>query len=129
MQLLVYLLIFPLLWIISKLPFRVFYLVSDLVCFVTYNVIGYRKKVVRNNIKLALPQLSDKERLVIEKKFYTHLCDLFLEMIKTISISQKEMEKRFTFSNMEVYYELEKKKNFLPFNLLMKTFYLFIKWK
>jgi KDO2-lipid IV(A) lauroyltransferase len=84
-------------------------LFSDFVCFLTYNIIGYRKKVVRDNIKLALPHLSDKERLVIEKKFYSHMCDMFLEMIKTISISQKEIEKRFTFSNMEVYYDLEKK--------------------
>ncbi|MFY8067261.1 MAG: lysophospholipid acyltransferase family protein, partial [Flavobacterium sp.] len=109
MQLLIYLIIYPFLWIISILPYHIFYLFSDFVCFLTYNFIGYRKKVVRNNIKLALPHLSDNDRLAIEKKFYIHLCDMFLEMIKTISISQKEIEKRFTFSNMEVYYDLEKK--------------------
>jgi KDO2-lipid IV(A) lauroyltransferase len=37
------------------------------------------------------------------------MCDLFLEMIKTLSISQQEIEKRFTFSNLDVYLELEKK--------------------
>ena len=125
MQLLVYLLIYPLLLIISILPFRIFYLLSDIVCFLTYDVIGYRKKVVRNNIKLALPHLSDKERLAIEKKFYVHLCDMFLEMIKTISISQKEMEKRFTFSNMEVYYELEKKNKSIA---LMCAHYASYEW-
>ena len=109
MQLIVYLLIYPILWIISILPFPVFYLFSDFVCFLTYHIIGYRKKVVRANIKLALPHLTDNERLKIEKKFYSHMCDMFLEMIKTISISQKEIEKRFTFSNMDLYYELEKK--------------------
>jgi KDO2-lipid IV(A) lauroyltransferase len=81
--------------------------------------------VVRNNIKLALPHLSDKERLVIEKKFYIHLCDMFLEMIKTISISQKEIEKRFTFSNMEVYYELEKKNKSIA---LMCAHYASYEW-
>ncbi|MDP5001425.1 lysophospholipid acyltransferase family protein [Flavobacterium sp.] len=125
MQLLVYLLIYPLLLIISILPFRIFYLLSDIVCFLTYDVIGYRKKVVRNNIKLALPHLSDKERLAIEKKFYVHLCDMFLEMIKTISISQKEMEKRFTFSNMELYYELEKKNKSIA---LMCAHYASYEW-
>ena len=68
MQLLVYILIYPILWIISILPFPIFYLFSDFICFLTYNIIGYRKKVVRANIKLALPHLSDKERLAIEKK-------------------------------------------------------------
>lgn len=109
MQLLIYLLLYPILWLISILPFPVFYLFSDYVCFLTYRIIGYRKKTVRTNIALALPHLSDKERLNIEKKFYSHMCDMFLEMIKTLTISQKELEKRYTFSNMEIYHELEKK--------------------
>ena len=125
MQLLVYILIYPILWIISILPFPVFYLLSDFVYFLTYNIIGYRKKVVRDNIKLALPHLSDKERLTIEKKFYSHMCDMFLEMIKTISISQKEIEKRFTFSNMDVYYDLEKKNKSIA---LMCAHYASYEW-
>lgn len=125
MQLLIYLIIYPFLWIISILPYHIFYLFSDFVCFLTYNFIGYRKKVVRNNIKLALPHLSDNDRLAIEKKFYIHLCDMFLEMIKTISISQKEIEKRFTFSNMEVYYDLEKKNKSIA---LMCAHYASYEW-
>ncbi len=109
MQLLLYILFYPIIWLISILPFPVFYLFSDVVCFLTYRVIGYRKKTVRENLALALPHLSEKERRTIEKKFYSHMCDLFLEMIKTLSISQKEIEKRFTFSNLDVYLELEKK--------------------
>ena len=125
MQLLVYILIYPILWIISILPFPIFYLFSDFICFLTYNIIGYRKKVVRANIKLALPHLSDKERLAIEKKFYSHMCDMFLEMIKTITISQKEIEKRFTFSNMDVYYDLEKKNKSIA---LMCAHYASYEW-
>ena len=125
MQLLVYILNYPILWIISILPFPIFYLFSDFICFLTYNIIGYRKKVVRANIKLALPHLSDKERLIIEKKFYSHMCDMFLEMIKTMSISQKEMEKRFVFTNMEVYYDLEKKNKSIA---LMCAHYASYEW-
>lgn len=58
---------------------------------------------------IALPHLSEKERLEVEKKSYQHLCDLFLEIIKTMSISSKEMNNRFTFTNIEVLKELEKK--------------------
>lgn len=125
MQLLVYLLIYPILWIISILPFPIFYLLSDFVYVITYNIIGYRKKVVRANIKLALPHLSESERLKIEKKFYSHMCDMFLEMIKTMSISQKEMEKRFVFTNMEVYYDLEKKNKSIA---LMCAHYASYEW-
>ncbi len=65
------------------------------------------KKTVRENLALALPHLSAEERLVIEKKSFRHLCDMFLEMIKTMTISKSEIEKRFVFTNMEVYKKLE----------------------
>lgn len=109
MQLLIYILIYPILWSISKLPFRLLYVFSDGVYLLLYYVIGYRKKTVRANLALALPHLSDSERLSIEKKSFHHLCDMFLEMIKTISISKSEMEKRYHFTNLDVYLDLEKK--------------------
>lgn len=109
MKLVLYLLIYPILWFISILPFRLLYLFSDFVYVLMYYVVGYRKKTVRHNLALALPHLSEKERLHIEKKSFRHLCDMFLEIIKTMSISQKEMDRRFKFLNFEVYKNLETK--------------------
>jgi len=109
MQFLLYILIYPILWLISILPFPLLYAFSDFIYVILYYVIGYRKKTVRENLAMALPHLSDKERLVIEKKSYHHLCDMFLEMAKTMTISKKEINKRYVFTNMETYLELEKK--------------------
>jgi len=109
MQLVVFILVYPLIWFISILPFRILYVFSDMVYVLVYHVIGYRKKVVRKNIAMTLPHLSEKERLNIEKKSYHHLCDMFLEMMKTMTISEKEMNKRFVFTNLELYTALEKK--------------------
>jgi KDO2-lipid IV(A) lauroyltransferase len=64
--------------------------------------------VVRANLALALPHLNEQERLVIEKKSYQHLCDMFMEMIKTMTISSKEMNKRFVITNIEVMKKYEK---------------------
>lgn len=89
------------------LPFRLLYFFSDFTYLIIYYAIGYRKKTVRENLALALPYLSVEERLVIEKKSFRHLCDMFLEMIKTMTISEKEIRKRFVFTNLEVYKELE----------------------
>jgi KDO2-lipid IV(A) lauroyltransferase len=109
MQLLVFILLYPILWLISMLPFRLLYLFSDGIYVLVYRIIGYRKKIVRNNIAMALPNLSVAERLLIEKKFYHHMCDMFLEMIKTMTISRAELDKRYTFTNIDLYMELEKK--------------------
>ena len=109
MQFLIYSISFPFLWIISKLPFRLFYWFSDCIYILVYYIIGYRKKIVRNNILIALPHVSEEKRLVIEKKFYHHMCDMFLEMIKTMSISSEEMKQRFKITNIELLKEYEQK--------------------
>lgn len=109
MQRIVFYLVYALLWLISILPFPIFYFVSDCIFVIIYYIIGYRKKTVRANIELTLPHLSKKEKLQVEKKFYRHMCDMFMEMIKTISISKKEIQKRFVFKNIELFHEYEKK--------------------
>lgn len=109
MQFVVFLVIYPFLWIISILPHKLFYGFSNFVYWIVYYIIGYRKKTVRENIALALPHLSFQERLEIEKKSIQHLCDMFLEMIKTMRISEDEMDQRFQFKNFDVYLDLEKK--------------------
>jgi KDO2-lipid IV(A) lauroyltransferase len=107
MQFIVFILLYPFLWFISVLPFRLLYAVSDAIYLLIYYVIGYRRKIVRQNIQLALPHLSKKEQITVEKKSYRHMCDMFLEMIKTMTISEKELDKRFVFTNIDVLTKME----------------------
>jgi len=108
MQFLVYILVYPLLWIISILPFRLLYFLSDGFYILLYYIIGYRKKVVTNNLKLAFPEKTDQEISLIRKRFYHHLCDMMFEAIKSITISEAEMQKRYVFTNVEDIHKLEK---------------------
>lgn len=109
MQLIAYIVMFPILWFISILPFKGLYLLSDFTCFWVYNVFGYRKKTVRTNIALTLPHLSLHDQRTVEKKFYKHMCDMFLEMIKTMNISESEINRRFVITNIELIKEYESK--------------------
>lgn len=108
MQLLIFLVAYPILWIISILPFRLFYWFSDFVFFIVFHVLRYRRKIVQENLKLTLPHLSVQERALVEKKFYSHMCDIFLEMVKTFTISEKDIRKRFVFTNMDLFHEMAK---------------------
>ncbi|TXE15218.1 lipid A biosynthesis acyltransferase [Seonamhaeicola algicola] len=107
MQFIIYIIVYPLLWFISKLPFKLLYLISDAVYVLLYHVFSYRKKVVTNNLKLVFPDKSEKEIVSIRKAFYKHLCDMFLEMAKTMSISEKDLKKRFAIKNPEALKNLE----------------------
>lgn len=94
MQALIYFLTLPFLYLLSLLPFPLFYGVSEFVFFMVYRVIGYRKNVVMSNLKNAFPEKSEQELQQIQKGFYRYLCDLFLETFKTLTISKKAMLKR-----------------------------------
>lgn len=94
-------------WLISILPFRVLYGLSDVVYVLLYYVTGYRKKVVTANLELVFPDKTKNEINTIRKAFYHHLCDMFLEMTKTMSISKKQLAKRFKVLNVEELKRLE----------------------
>jgi len=108
MQFLVYILVYPFLWLISILPFRLLYAFSDFLYLLIYRIFGYRKKIVKANLNLVFPDKSKEEINRITKVFYHHLCDMMVESIKSLTISETEMKKRFTFSNIEVIQNLEK---------------------
>lgn len=92
---------YPLTWLISWLPISILYKLSNILyCFIS--IVGYRKKVILKNLKKAFPDKSDKWRKKLLHKFYRHLCDLFVETMKLQHISDKEIFKRITFSNLDV---------------------------
>ncbi|MFW2376896.1 MAG: lysophospholipid acyltransferase family protein, partial [Cellulophaga baltica] len=113
MQLLVFILVYPILWFISILPYTLFYWLSDFVFFLVYTLFGYRKKVVYSNLKLVFPDKSDQELLQIQRKFYSHLIDTFMEMIKTMALSKAQVQQRYTIKNIDVLKELGKTKSVL----------------
>lgn len=108
MQFLIYILVYPLIWMISILPFRLLYIVSDGVYILIYKLVGYRKKVVQDNLRLVFPEKTETEINDITEKFYHHFCDMMLEAIKSLTISEKSMRKRFTFTNVELINNLER---------------------
>ncbi len=108
MDLLIYILVYPLIWLISILPFRILYIISDFLFLIIYYIIGYRKKIVLSNLKIAFPNKTKKEILSIRRKFYHHFVDIFLELIKSFTISEKEISKRYKFINIELFNELHK---------------------
>ncbi|WP_372793056.1 lysophospholipid acyltransferase family protein [Lutibacter sp.] len=108
MNLLIYILVYPLIWFISILPFKVLYFISDIFYVIIYNVIGYRKKVVLDNLKLAFPEKPIEELLEIQKKFYHHFIDIFIEMIKSFTISKEEVYKHYKYPNIDFFTELYK---------------------
>lgn len=90
---------------ISKLPLRALYCLSDVFAFIIYYVARYRRAIVRSNLVSSFPEKNAKEIKDIEKQFYRWFCDYFVEAVKLLSISDDELNRRFTITNSD---EIEK---------------------
>lgn len=89
-------------WVITLLPMRVLYLFSDFLYFVLYYLISYRRKVVAENLRNSFPEKSDDERKIIEKKFYRHLADLMIEILKLTHMSKAQSLEHMKINNVEL---------------------------
>ena len=90
------------LYLLALLPFPLLYLLSDGLCFLAFNLIGYRKKVVYENLRNSFLTYSEKEIHAIAKKFYSHLFDTILETFKLLTISKNGLKKHGVYTNLEV---------------------------
>lgn len=97
-KILFYLVLYPLSIIplrILNILFYAFYLL------ITY-VIKYRKKVTIENIRLSFPEKNEKEIYILYKQYQFHLTQIAAEMLKMITMSRKNLQKRYFCSNPEI---------------------------
>lgn len=87
-------------YLITLLPLRVLYLFSDFFYLVLYYLAGYRRKIVATNLRNAFPEKSEAERKTIERHFYRHLTDIFVETLKATHMSAEQISQRFAFRDM-----------------------------
>lgn len=90
------------LYLFSLLPLKILYVFSDIFFFIVYHIIKYRKNIVIKNLKNSFPEKGENEINAIAKSFYKNFCDLFFESIKALTISKKEITKRYEFSNYDI---------------------------
>ena len=100
-----YYVVFGFLYLLSLLPLRVLYLLSDFAYVLVYHVLGYRKEVVLKNLSIAFPEKSKEEREKLARRFYRNFTDTFIETIKCISASNAWLQKH-TVSDLSVFHEL-----------------------
>ncbi|MBK8563225.1 MAG: lysophospholipid acyltransferase family protein [Saprospiraceae bacterium] len=84
-------------------PFGWLYLLSDWLSFVLNKIVGYRKKVILQNLHNAFPEKKDGEISVLATTYYNHLADLLLESIKGLTMNKAQLQHRFVYRNPEIF--------------------------
>jgi KDO2-lipid IV(A) lauroyltransferase len=88
--------------LLSRLPFWALYGISDVLYFLSYRVVGYRRAVVKGNLQRSFPEKSPEEIASITKEFYHNLCDVVVEVVKIYSLTAEELVNRTKFNNLEI---------------------------
>lgn len=96
-----YKIVYSIFYVLSLLPFRVLYGISDFFYLIMYHIVGYRKKVVRKNLSSSFPEKTSQELKEIERGFYHWLCDYFVETLKLLTVSDETLLKHIEFRNAE----------------------------
>ena len=91
-----YYIVYGLLYLISLLPWFIMYGLSDILVIIVYHIAKYRRDVVMANLAIAFPEKSEKEREKIARDFYRLFTDTMVETIKLLSLSKKNLLKKFT---------------------------------
>jgi KDO2-lipid IV(A) lauroyltransferase len=97
-------------WVLSFLPLWILYIISDFIYLLLFYFPSYRRKVVETNLRNSFPEKTPEELRSIEKKFYKHLADLFIETFKLVHMSKNEQNNRFTYSNLGIIDKLREEK-------------------
>ena len=93
-------------FVLSLLPFRILFLLSDCLYFLVSKVVKYRHKVIWKNLKESFPDKTEAELRTIEKGFYHWFCDYIVETIKLMTMSPSTLRKRMKFTGMEKFNEV-----------------------
>jgi len=95
-------LVYVFFYMLSLLPMWVLYRLADVGYLLIYYVLKYRRGIVRQNLVSSFPEKTNSEIVNIEKQFYRWFADYFLESIKLLSISRKQLTKRLTIINADL---------------------------
>jgi len=95
--------------LLSLFPIQFIFFLSELLTFIVYYVIAYRKKVVVENLRKSFPEKDEKEIKEISRKYYRHLSVMVVENIFLRFASKKQLAKRIDFENIELLNDLHAK--------------------
>jgi KDO2-lipid IV(A) lauroyltransferase len=91
--------IYCFLYPLSLLPMRLLYGIGAGIRFFLCHIFHYRKEVIINNLRKSFPQKTEKELAEIMQKYYVHLCNIFMEGVKLLTLSKKSLMKRYHCKN------------------------------
>jgi Kdo2-lipid IVA lauroyltransferase/acyltransferase len=87
---------------LSRLPWAMAYGLSDCLFILLNYVVRYRHRVITENLRRVFPHLGGRELARLRRGFYRHLADVTVETLKTLTLTQAELERRVLITGREL---------------------------
>jgi KDO2-lipid IV(A) lauroyltransferase len=88
--------------LLSRLPWAALYAFAAFVYLLAYYVARHRSHVIREQLQKVFPDLSAAQRQAIHKQFLKNFCDVMIEILKSVSMSEADMCARMRITNVEL---------------------------
>jgi len=105
---LLFYLVYIFIWLITLLPLRILYLLSDFLYLIAYYIVRYRRKTTFGNLRESIPDKTPDEIHRIAKTFYRQLTDYFIEWMYRIHMGEKELSRRLVYNNPGIFEKYRK---------------------
>jgi len=84
----------------SRLPLRALYAFSSFLYLLAFYVVRHRHQVIRGQLEKVFPDASDAERERIHKRFLKNFCDVVVEVLKSVSMTEADMRAHVNIVNL-----------------------------
>ena len=86
---------------LSRLPMRALYALSTFLYWLAFYVVRHRHQVIREQLEKVYPQLSAADRQRIHKQFLKNFCDVLVEVLKSVSMTEADICARVQLLNLD----------------------------
>ena len=86
---------------LSRLPMRALYALSTFLYWLAYYVVRHRRQVIREQLAKVFPDSTDAERERIHRRYLRNFCDVLVEVLKSVSMSEDDMRAHVQVLNMD----------------------------
>jgi Kdo2-lipid IVA lauroyltransferase/acyltransferase len=87
--------------ILSRIPMPALYVFAGFLYFLAYYVVRHRHRVIHEQLATVFPDLSLPDRTRIHKQFLRNFCDVLVEVLKSVSMTENQMRARVRILNLE----------------------------
>src|SRR5260370_2122878 len=88
--------------LLARMPLQALYAFSSFLYLLAFYVVRHRHQVIRGQLEQVFPDSSDAERELIHKRFLKNFCDVVVEVLKSVSMTDADMRARVQIMNLEV---------------------------